>query len=446
MRNVLVLGAGHSAPFLIQYLLDRSAELDLQLTVADLDGEAAARRVGGHPRGQALAFDLADVEACRTQFSQADIVVSLLPPKLQPVVARQAIAHGTHMVSASYRSREMRRLEEAAAEAGCIILCELGLDPGIDIMSAQAIIDDVHGRGGRIDAFYSYGGGLPEPKFAGNPLRYVVTWNPRNVAMAGESGACYLEDGQVRLIPRHRVFASRWSVDVPGLGTMDSYGNRDSLSYREVHGIEHVQSLVRGTLRYPGYCHLWQQITQLGLANEQLEVPDLGTATWAQLVAMHLPPGRGSVEQRTADFLGLAADDPAMDSLRWLGLFSEEPIAIDGQRPSEALVALLERRLPLDAAHRDMVVLHHEFEISYGSSAPRQRLLSTFTHFGDAGGMTGMSRTVGLPAALGVELLLSKPAIPPGIHVPVRPDLYGPILAGLADYGMTFEETTTDID
>lgn len=445
MRKILVLGAGHSAPFLIQYLLSRAADLDFELTVADLDGEAARRRVGNHPKGHALAFDLGDVAASQEQFAAADVVVSLLPPKLQPKVARLAIKHRTHMVSASYRSRDMRRQDAGAKERGCTILCELGLDPGIDIMSAQAIIDDVHARGGQVDTFYSYGGGLPEPSFDANPLRYVVTWNPRNVAMAGESGSCFLEDGAVRLIPRHRVFDARWSVEVPGLGTMDSYGNRDALSYREVHGIDQVRSLVRGTLRYPGYCHLWHQIVRLGLANEQLEVPDLGDATWAEFLAMHLPRGTGSVEHRTADYLGLSVEDPAMDQLRWLGLFSDQKLGIAGQRPSEALVDLLERRLPLGPEHRDMVVLHHEMEISFPESSKRQRLLSTFTHFGDPGGITAMSRTVGLPAALGVELLLGDSPLPPGVHVPVRQDLYVPILAGLAKHGMIFEETTTDL-
>lgn len=444
MQKILVLGAGHSAPYLIHHLLGRAEELDWQVTVGDLDGDAAQRRVGDHPRGRAIAFDLRDDAACQQEMTQADVVVSLLPPQLQSSVARHAIDHHTHMVSASYRSNEMRRLHDEATTSGSIILCELGLDPGIDVMSAQAIIDDVHGRGGRITSFYSYGGGLPEPSFEGNPLRYVVTWNPRNVAMAGEAGACYLENGEFRLVPPHRIFESAWPVDVPGLGTMDGYANRDSLSYQEVHGLEHVQSLVRGTLRFPGYCHLWQQIVKLGLPNEALEVPDLGAKTWAQLTAMHLPPGPGDLQERCARYLGLEDDDPALGTLDWLGLFSDQTIDIRGQRPSQALTALLERRLPLPPQHRDMVVLHHELDIQWAEGSP-QRLASTFIHFGEPGGMTGMAQTVGLPAALGVELILSDNELPPGVHVPVRPDLYLPILQGLEAHGMIFEETLTDL-
>ena len=445
MRQILVLGAGHSAPFLIQYLLERAATSDFEVTVADLDGAAASRRVAGHPRGKAMSFDLGDDVARDALFAAADIVVSLLPAKLQPIVARHAIAHRCHMVSASYRSAAMRQLDGAANGAGCVVLCEVGLDPGIDIMSAQAMIDQIHSDGGQIDSFYSYGGGLPEPSFQDNPLRYVVTWNPRNVAMAGESGACFLDHGEVRLIPPHRVFEARWDVEVPGLGTMDAYGNRDAMSYRQIHGLEGIDSLVRGTLRYPGYCHFWHQLVRLGLPNEQLEVPDLGKVTWADFLAMHLPPGDGTVEQRTADFLALAADDPALQTMDWLGLFSDQSLDIPGQRPSEALTALLERRLPLGAENRDMVVLHHEMEVTYGA-ARRQRQIATFIHYGDAGGHTAMAQTVGLPAALAVELLLSGAPLPAGVHVPVSPAIYRPILDGLASHGMRFVEAATELD
>lgn len=226
---------------------------------------------------------------------------------------------------------------------------------------------------------------------------------------------------------------------------MDGYANRDSLSYQEVHGLEHVQSLVRGTLRYPGFCHLWQQIVDLGLPNEALEVPDLGKKTWAEVTAMHFPPGSGTLRQRCGRHLGLSEEDAALDGLEWLGLFSEQTIDIEGQRPSQALTALLERRLPLPPQHRDMVVLHHEFEIQWPQRSA-QKLASTFIHYGEPGGITGMAQTVGLPAALGVELILSQSELEPGVHVPVRPDLYRPILDGLEAHGMAFEESLTDLD
>ena len=279
-KNVLVLGAGFSTPYLIRHLLDRAESLDARITVADVDRDAAASRVGDHPRGRAIALDVTD-DSSAAEFQDADLVVCLIPPKLQPIVARRCVEHRAHMVSASYTSREIRALEADARDVGVALMTEMGLDPGIDLMSAQRIIEDIRGRGGVVESFYSYGGGLPEAEFDGNPLRYCVTWNPRNVAMAGEAGAQFLKNGQVRLQPWHEVFEQCWTVDVPGLGSMDAYSNRDAIAYQKIHGIEHVHTLVRGTLRYPGFCRVWQLLVRLGLPNEQLYVPRLPERTWA---------------------------------------------------------------------------------------------------------------------------------------------------------------------
>ena len=460
-HHILVLGAGLSAPYLIRHLLDRATSLEAQVTVGDLDGEAARRRVDGHPAGRAIAFDLADAEACEREFARATVVVSLLPPPLQPRVARHCLEYGAHMVSASYRSSELRKLDGEATERGLTLLCELGLDPGIDIMSAQRIIEDIHARGGEVESFSSYGAGLPEPSFEGNPLRYCVTWNPRNVAMAGESGACFLEDGHMRVVPYRHLFGHRWPVSVPGIGTLDAYANRDSLSYRDIHGLDPktIRTLVRGTLRYPGFCRFWEHLVRLGLPNESLRIPRLGRRSYRDLVAMFLPePVEDSVlETAVAGHLGLAIDDPVMGQFEALGFFSREPIGIDGERPSDALVALLGRRLPLPPGVRDMVLLHHELDVVYPAvgdgAARRQRIRSTFTHYGDGGGdggsgvapITAMARGVGLPAALGVELLLSGTINRRGVVIPVTADLYDPILDAMAEHGMVFEETVEDL-
>ncbi len=446
MRKILILGAGHSAPFLIRHLLSRSLELDLSVTVGDLDGDAAARRVDGHERGRGIAFDLRDADQCAREFADAEVVVSLVPPQLQPLVARRCLAHGCHMVSASYRSREMVALGADAEEAGLTLLCELGLDPGIDVMSGQKLIDEIRARGGVVKSFCSYGGGLPEPELDSNPLRYCVTWNPRNVAMAAEAGACFLDRGKIRLIPWHRMFAETWTVDVPGLGAMDAYPNRDSLAYRSIHGFEQIDTLVRGTLRYPGFCRIWHQIVRLGLPNEQLQVPRLGTRRWCDLTAMTLrPEHEGSLRERTAQRLELAVDDPVLDALEWLGLFSEERIDVPGDRPTDALVALLQRKLPLPETHRDLVVLHHEIEIEDPQAQRRESLVSTLLHYGDAGGCTAMARGVGMPAAIGVELLLGGEITERGVLLPVTPQIYQPILDRLAANGLAFVDRVTPL-
>lgn len=456
MKNILVLGAGFSAPYLIRHLLAQAELLDASVTVADVDQAAAARRVDGHPRGRAISLDVTDAVAASPEFQRADVVVCLIPPKLQPAAARLCIEHRAHLVSASYRSREIRDLEDAAKAAGVALLTEMGLDPGIDLMSAQAIIEDVRSRGGVVESFFSYGGGLPEAEFRGNPLRYCVTWNPRNVAMAGEAGAQFLCQGQIRLQPWHQVFAQSWTVDVPGLGAMDAYSNRDAIAYREIHGIDQVHTLVRGTLRYPGFCEAWQLVVRLGIPNEQLYVPSLAERTWAEFLTMFLPLDvtGDDLRHRTANYLRLGRDDHRLDTLEWLGLFSDEPVAIDGQRPVDALVGLLARKLPLPEGVRDLVVLHHDFVVRYGDddgdTARRERIESTFVCHGaprgTPDGTTAMARTVGLPAALGVELLLRRELDRVGALSPTDRDVYEPVLAALDARGLRFEDSVRPVD
>lgn len=457
-RNVLVLGAGFSTPYLIRHLLDTAADLDARVTVADVDRHAAEERVAGHERGRAIALDVTAPEASE-EFERADVVVCLIPPALQPVVARRAIAHGTHMVSASYRSKEIRELEDDARDAGVAILTEMGLDPGIDLMSAQRIIEDIRHRGGVVERFLSYGGGLPEASFNGNPLRYCITWNPRNVAMAGESGAQFLHHGRVRLVPWRRLFETHWPVEVPGLGTMEAYSNRDAIAYRTIHGIENVETLVRGTLRFPGFCDVWHLVVQLGLPNEHLYVPHLARRTWGELLEMFLPdPADGEdasdLRGRTARHLGLEVGDGRLEVLQWLGLFSDEAVAVDGRRPVDALVGLLERKLPLAEGVRDLVVLHHELVARFGEedggederAVRRERTLSTFTCHGDPAGtpngLTAMARTVGLPAALGAEMLLRGEIERVGCLSPTDREIFVPVLAAMEAQGLVFEETT----
>ena len=446
MPKILVLGAGFSSPFLIQHLLDHAQDLDARVTVADLSLDAAQARVGQHERGRAIGLDLRS-DAGAKELDAADLVVNLLPPKLQPEVAGLCMAHGCHMVSASYRFKGLDALEAEAEEKGLAILTEMGLDPGMDLMSAQAIIDEIHGRGGRIETFISYGGGLPEPSFDSNPLRYCITWNPRNVAMAGEAGAQFLRDGRICMQPWHRVFSSAWQVEVPGLGPMDGYANRDSMAYQSIHGIESAETLIRGTLRYPGYCRIWNLIVQLGLPNEQLEIPDLGSLSWADWVSMYLPKGDGALEDRAAQLLGVERSDSAFQALEALGLFSDEPIGeLPVNRPVDALVSLLQSRLPLPAGVRDMVVLHHEFEAVFDAeSGRRQRILSTFIHYGHPEGHTAMATTVGMPAAMGARMLLDGRLTRRGCLFPTDEDVFRPVLSALEQEGLRFHETVEDL-
>ncbi|MEM9593516.1 MAG: saccharopine dehydrogenase C-terminal domain-containing protein [Acidobacteriota bacterium] len=444
MKKILVLGAGHSAPYLIHHLLEHAAEAGTEITVGDLDPAAAEARVAGHPRGRAIPFNLDDAEARRRELGNADLVVHLLPPKLQGVLARYCLEHRCHMASASYLAPEVAEMGDEAKARGVTLLCELGLDPGIDLMSAQKIIEDAEAQGGAVESFYSYGGGLPEPSFDGNPMRYCITWNPRNVAMAGELGAQYLQDGTIKVQPWHRMFGATWPVEVPGLGRFDAYPNRDSVSYRDTHGLPGVRTLIRGTLRYPGFCQAWHQVVRLGLPSEALRIPTLGGMTWAQVLEMYLPPGDGTLRGRVARTLDLREDDPSLDTLEWLGLFGDTAVDDGARHPTDALVGLMARKLALPDGVRDLVVLHHELEIAYGDR--RERVLSTLAHYGEPGGFTAMAKGVGLPLALGVELLISGGLDQPGCLGPTDAAVYGPVLDGLARDGLAFTESVQTLD
>ena len=444
MRNILVLGAGQSATFLIDRLLVRAVEQGWFVTVGDRDEELAARAVDRHPRGEALAFDVNDAELRAAQIERSAVVVNLLPQHFQSVVAGDCVQHGKPMVSVSYKDRRMGELESDAQRKGVLLLTEVGLDPGIDLMSAMAIVGRVHDQGGVVESFESYGSGVPAPEVKSNPLRYCITWNPRNVAMAGEQGAQYLEEGQVKIVPWHQLFHHSWPKDVAGLGEMEAYPNRDSLSYRDVFGIPDAATVIRGTLRYPGWSETWHQIVRLGLPNEHIAIPNLARLSFREIVEMFLPrsvSGSG-VEGRLANYLQISRTGRIMDNFRWLGLFSSEVLGIAGTTPADALIFLLKSKLELPAGGRDMIILLHEILARYPRENGRaERVTSTLVHYGEPGGTTAMAKTVGLPAAVAVELLLAGRLPLTGCHVPTHPAIYQPVLSRLEDEGLRFHET-----
>jgi len=442
MRTALVLGAGQSSPYLIHHLLEHAQELEIEVVVADRDPAAAADRVAGHSRGRSLALDILVDSQRRPLIEAADLVVHLLPPPFQPLVAGDCLAAGRPMVSASYRHAETHQLDAEARRQGVLLLTEVGLDPGIDLMTARAIIQQVEDEGGVVDSFVSYGGGLPAPEVDSNPLRYCITWNARNVVMAARDGAEYLHNDRLHAVPWHRVFDTTWPVEIPGLGQFDAYPNRDSVSYRATLGLEDSRTLIRGTLRWPGFCQLWHQIVQLGLPNEVMEISDLGQRTFAELTEMFGPhTAKGSLEERTAKLLGLAADSPVLEQLRWLGLFDDEVIGGEVRRPAEALVRLLSQRLPLPPGGRDLVVLYHQLQVRYPQQGDRRECLdSTFINLGQPDGFTAMATTVGLPAAVAGRFILDGTLGVTGSRIPTAAEIYRPILAELERHGLQVQE------
>jgi len=330
-------------------------------------------------------------------------------------------------------------MSEAAAEKGVLLLTETGLDPGIDHMGAMAVIQSIKAEGGRIKAFRSYGSGIPAPDSRSNPLNYVITWNPWNVAMAGKQGAMYLERGNVKIVPGSRIFSYTWPVEVDDIGTLEAYPNRDSLGYIELFDLKHADTMIRGTLRYPGWGETWQQIVNLGLPTQDMEIPDLQEHTYREVLEMLLPlnPEAGATTvRRLARLLNISPTGRIMGNLEWLGLLSDEKITSLGNSPADMLTDLLQKKLPLHPEARDMVILHHELEVEYDDR--REQVTSTMISYGEPGGFTAMAQTVGMPAAIAVKLVLTGKLQIRGTHIPINPSVYQPILEELAGEGIAF--------
>lgn len=449
MKNVLVIGAGQSSPYLIRYLLDNAEAGDWFVTVGDRDLELARSRVGDHPRGTAVTLDVNDAALRSAQIENANVVINLMPPALQPVIAWDCIQHRRHLVSVSYQDANIRALENDANRAGVLLLTDVGLDPGIDLMSAMSMIHRIRRAGGVVERFESYGAGVPAPDADVNPLRYCITWNPRNVVMSAEFGAQYRRDGRIKIVPWHHIFQYSWPIDVDGVGQMEAYPNRDSLSYEQTLGLEDARTLIRGTLRYPGWCETWLQVVRLGLPAEHIRIPQLAERSFAEIVEMFLPTGTAGdgIEQRVAGFLQINPTGRIMQNLRWLGLFSTAPTGAPGETVADAMIHLLNAKLVLPASAPDFVILLHFLDVAYpDDGGRRERIVSTLTHTGEPGGMTAMAKTVGLPAALAAKLLLADQLPLTGCAIPTHELVYGPILEALDAEGLTFVEQTRPLE
>ncbi len=443
MSRVLVLGAGLVAAPLVDELLARPG---LDLTLAALNVERARALVApalhvGHG-GRAVALDVEDREALSGLVSAADAVVSLLPAHLHPRVAEQCVAHGVSLVTTSYVSDAMRACDGPARERGVLLLNECGLDPGIDHMLAAEVIRRLESEGGRISSFISYCGGLPAPDSAGNPLRYKLSWSPRGVLVAARSPVRFLRDGQEVEHPDPYLPGGPARIEVPGIGELEGYPNRDSLPYRELYGLGDARDVFRGTLRYPGWCETMQALLRLGLLDLD-EHPGLGPS-YCDLVDRNLPPGPGSVRARVARFLDLPEEHPVFDRLGWLGYFSQQPLPDDSNVPLDILAHVFAEKLGYGEGERDMVVLEHRF-VAEGPETGTRRVVERLLAYGTAGDDSAMARTVGLPAALACGLVLDGAVSATGVQIPVAPEIARPVLAGLAERGIDLVEETEDL-
>ena len=440
MQNLLIIGAGRSATVLINYILEQARQYNFFVTVADADLSLAQQKVNNHPNGRAIWLDASKQADRKDIINRHDVIVSLLPPQMHLDVAQDCIVLGKHMVTASYVSKQVFRLGDEARQRALVFMNELGLDPGIDHMSAMQRIHQIKAKGGKITAFYSYTGGLVAPESDDNPWHYKFSWNPRNVVLAGQGTAQFLEDTKLKYIPYRRLFRQYRIVDIPQMGKFEVYANRDSLLYRDAYGLQDIKTLFRGTIRHLGFCDAWNALVRIGLTDATFPIVDSDQLTYHDLMEAFLGISQhtGSVKDRIAKMIETEPDSEIMKKLEWLGLFSKRRIKLKNATPSLILENLLLEKWALGPQEKDMVIMQHVFE--YELNRRKKKLTSTLIMKGNDGTDTAMSRLVGLPLGIFVKLLLLGKISTTGVNIPTMPEVYEPVMQELEEYGVRFIE------
>ncbi len=441
MKRILILGAGLVARPAVGYLLDKN---NLEVVLADQATDKAEAIIAGHANGQAVGLDVNDTSRLADQIAAVDIVVSLLPWTLHPVIARLCLDHAKHLVTASYVQAEMQAMDQEVREKGLIFLNEVGVDPGLDHMSAMQIIDAVKRQGGRIESFFSYCGGLPALESNNNPLGYKFSWSPEGAMLAATNDGRYMEHGKVIEVPGDELFRHYWLKSVPGAGVYEAYVNRDALPYMKIYGIENVTGIYRGTLRNVGYCETWDSIKQLGLLNRKMKF-DFDEVTPREVLANIVNCPQSDVRAGVAAYLNIPEHSLTLKKLAWLGLLSDRRLTIGTASVFDMFAHTLKHRLVYDEGEADLLVMHHEFEAVY-PDLPRQRIQSTLVDRGSPDGDSSMSRTVGYPVGIAAGLLADETIDRSGVLRPVHQAIYDPILAECQRLGISFEERQSDLD
>lgn len=442
MRNILIIGAGRSASSLIQYLLNKSVAENLHLTIGDLSLELAQRKTQNHPNATAIALDIFNDLQRQTEIQKADIVISMLPAHLHIEVAKDCIVYKKHMVTASYISDAMQNLDAAAKENNLIFMNEIGLDPGIDHMSAMKIIDEIRDKGGKMILFESFCGGLVAPESDNNLWNYKFTWAPRNVVLAGQGGAAkFIQEGTYKYIPYQRLFRRTEFLEVEGYGKFEGYANRDSLKYRSVYGLDDVLTLYRGTIRRVGYSRAWNTFVQLGMTDDSYVIDDSETISYREFTNLFLPyHPTDSVEIKLRLQLNLEQDDVIWDKLLELDLFNPDKIvALKNATPAQILEKILSDAWTLQPNDKDMIVMYHKF--GYEINGVKKQIDSKMVCIGDDQTYTAMAKTVGLPVAMATLQILNGNITTPGVQLPINREVYLPILKELEEFGVVFTET-----
>ncbi len=442
MKKIFVIGAGRTATALISYLIQNAGKYQWEIIVGDFDYTLAEQKIGNHPHCRAIKFDALDDSQRRREISNADIVISFLPPAMHELIAEECLKQKTNMVTASYVSQGMMKLDDEVRKKGLIFLNEMGLDPGIDHMDVMQLKEKVDSDGGEIISLKSFCGALISPESDDNPWHYKFTWSPMNVILAGQGNARYKENSEIIEVPYDKLFVNTEKINVHGLGSFEAYPNRDSISYIQKYGLNGVRDFYRGTLRRPGFCEAWDALRKIGLTNNERIWNNTRDLTYSEWVRSSLPFTNGKpLEDEIASYLHISKDDEVFKKIYWLDLFSHRRINNGQATSAQILLNLLMDKWEFREGDRDMVVL--QTEIVYKSQNCRKKISSSMIFKGKDKLNTAMTYTGGLPVGIAVKLIATGAIKEKGVVIPVYSDIYKPILKELEEYGIKFNESET---
>src|SRR5690554_91385 len=441
MRHILIIGAGRSSSSLIRYLLEKSTSENLFITVADLSEKAIEKYNSQHSNIKGVVLDISNKKHRQQLISESDIVISMLPALLHISIAKDCVKLNKNLVTASYISKEMRALDKEVRQKGLVFMNEIGLDPGIDHMSAMQIIDRIRDKGGKMLLFESFCGGLIAPESDTNLWNYKFTWNPRNVILAGQGGAAeFVQEGRYKYIPYHRLFRRTEFITIEGYGKFEVYANRNSLQYQSVYGLDEILTLYRGTIRRVGYSKAWNMFVQLGMTDDNYVIPDSENLSYREFTNLFLAYSpTDTVELKLRYALNIDQDDLMWEKLEELDIFNKvKTIGIKNATPAMALQKILEEKWTLAPEDKDMIVMYHKF--GFELDGKKQQIDSHMTLIGEDLEHTAMAKTVGLPVAIAALKILNKEIVKPGVQLPISKEVYEPILKELQENGIVFYE------
>ena len=440
MKKIVIFGAGRSSTSLIEYLLSIAEEQNLLITLLDYNEELAKSKINNHKFGEAHFIDANNPNERLKFIKESQLVISMLPAHMHLGIVKDAIHEKVHVITPSYVTEEIRSLNADAKNNDVLILNEMGLDPGIDHMSAKKIIDEIENNDGKLTGFESFTGGLVAPESDDNPWNYKFTWNPRNVVLAGQGGAAkFIQEGKYKYIPYNKLFRRTEIIEIEGYGKFEGYANRDSLRYRSVYGLNEIPTMYRGTLRKIGFCRAWNVFVQLGLTDDSYVIEGSENMTNRDFINSFLAYNpHDSVELKLRHYLGIEQDDYIWEKLVWLGLFEDKKIGLKNATPAQILQKILQNKWSLREEDKDMIVMWHKFNFS--QKGVDKEIRSHMVYIGKDTQFTAMSDTVGLPLGIAAKLLLSGKIKNRGVKLPIEREIYLPVLSELEQLGITFEE------